>query len=397
MSNVLAELNSNYEHVFIYGDFNLNVLELTQNKFISEYIESIFSHGFLQLVTRPTRITENSATLIDHILTNSTVQSHETFLLCSKMSDHFPIIHQLNFDKIKPSNGMVQTRDFSPDSMLRFKNAIKNYNWSHVTEQVCAQEATNNFLSTFDTLYNAFFPLTVKKLIKSLNPLEPWMMRGILISRKRKNELCNLSLKNPSPTSITQFKNFRNLYNTVIRNAKKLYFQRQLEENQKNLSKTWQILVLAINKKTKKVNDLSHLTINGIVISDPQIMATQFNEFFTSIATITVSSLNSSDKDPTDLVAQNLDKFKFSDKLLTKKEILEATDLLANKKTPDHTGVSTHFIKQMVTSLINPLFHIFNLSFSTGVVPAQLKIAKVIPIFLLVTNSPWITTDLFPS
>ena len=381
MSNVLAELNSNYEHVFIYGDFNLNVLELTQNKFISEYIESIFSHGFLQLVTRPTRITENSATLIDHILTNSTVQSHETFLLCSKMSDHFPIIHQLNFDKIKPSNGTVQTRDICPDSILRFKNAIKNYNWSHVTEQVCAQEATNNFLSTFDTLYNAFFPLTVKKLIKSLNPHEPWMTRGILISRKRKNELCNLSLKNPSPISITQFKNFRNLYNTVIRNAKKLYFKRQLEENQKNLRKTWQILFSAINKKTKKVNDLSHLTINGIVISDPQIMATQFNEFFTSIATITVSSLNSSDKDPTDLVAQNLDKFKFSDKLLTKKEILEATDLLANKKTPDHTGVSPHFIKQTVTSLINPLFHIFNLSFSTGVVPAQLKIAKVIPIF----------------
>ena len=147
---------------------------------------------------------------------------------------------------------MVQTRDFSPDSILRFKNAIKNYNWSHVTEQVCAQEATNNFLSTFDTLSNAFLPLTVKKIIKSLNPLEPWMMRGILISRKRKNELCNLSLKNPSPTSITQFKNFRNLYNTVIRNAKKLYFQRQLEENQKNLHKTWQILFSAINKKLKK-------------------------------------------------------------------------------------------------------------------------------------------------
>ena len=110
-------------------------------------------------------------------------------------------------------------------------------------------------------------------------------------------------------------------------------------------------------------------------------MATQFNEFFTSIATKTVSSLNPSDKDPTDLIAQNLDKFKFSNKLLTKKEILEATDFLANKTTPAHTGVSTHFIKQMVTSLINPLFHIFNLSFSTGVVPAQLKIAKVIPIF----------------
>ena len=66
---------------------------------------------------------------------------------------------------------------------------------------------------------------------------------------------------------------------------------------------------------------------------------------------------------------------------MSRKEVLEATDLLANKKTPDHTGVSTHFIKQTVSSFINPLFHIFNLSFTTGVVPAQFKMAKVIPIF----------------
>ena len=95
----------------------------------------------------------------------------------------------------------------------------------------------------------------------------------------------------------------------------------------------------------------------------------------------TVATLNPSNKDPTDLIAQNLNKFKFSDKVLTKKEILEATNLLTNKKTPDHTGVSTHFLKQTVPSFINPLFHIFKLSFNTGVVPAQLKIAKVIPIF----------------
>ena len=123
------------------------------------------------------------------------------------------------------------------------------------------------------------------------------------------------------------------MYNLVIRNAKKLYFQRQLDENQKNLWKTWQLLFAAINKKLKKQNNLSHLTINWKVISYPSIMASQFNEFFTNIATKTVSTLNPTDKNPTDLIAQNLNKFKFSDKILSKKEILEATNLLANKKS----------------------------------------------------------------
>ena len=51
------------------------------------------------------------------------------------------------------------------------------------------------------------------------------------------------------------------------------------------------------------------------------------------------------------------------------------------KKTPDYTGVSTNFIKQTILSYINPVFHILNLSFNSGVVPLQFKIAKVIPIF----------------
>ena len=380
LSNVLADLSNNYEHVFIYGDFNLNVLEITQNKFIAEYIETVFSYGFLQLISKPTRIADTSATLIDHILTNSSVQNHSTYLLCSKLSDHFPIIHQLNFNKTKPSQVKTESRDLSEDSILRFKNAIQNYNWTHVTNTNDVHLASSNFFSTFDTLYNTYFPITSKKFVKSLNPLEPWMSRGILISRKRKNELSKISLKNPSAENIFQFKKYRNLYNLVIRNAKKQYYEKQLEENKQNLRKTWKILFSSINKNPKKQNDISHLTINGKHINDPKIMATQFNEFFTSIAKKTVATINPSSKDPANLIQQNLNKFKFNDKIFTKNEILEATKLLANKKTPDHTGVSTSFIKQTLPSYIDPIFHIFDLSFKNGVVPAQFKIAKVIPI-----------------
>ena len=110
-------------------------------------------------------------------------------------------------------------------------------------------------------------------------------------------------------------------------------------------------------------------------------MAHNFNEFFTSIARKTVENVNPSSKSPTDLITQNPNFFKLSDSSLTKTEILNATKLLANKKTPDHTGVSSNFIKQTISSLIDPLHHIFNLSFNSGVVPIQFKIAKVIPIF----------------
>ena len=199
--------------------------------------------------------------------------------------------------------------------------------------------------------------------------------------QKRKHFLAKISLKNPNRDAVAEFKTYRNLYNRVIKTAKKLYFKKQLEINKKNLRKTWQILFSSINKSNTKSKEISHLTINGLNITDPSIMASHFNEFFSSIASLTVQDVNLSAKNPTSLIEQNPNSLSFSNSPLTKLEVLEATRLLKDKKTPDFLGVSTNFFKQTISQLIDPLFHIFNLSFSCGVVPAQFKIAKVIPIF----------------
>ena len=150
------------------------------------------------------------------------------------------------------------------------------------------------------------------------------MSRGILISRKRKNELSKISLKNPSADKLLQFKKVRNLYNLVIRNPKNSTMKNNLKLTNKIYVK---ILFSSINKNTKKQNDISHLTINGRNVSEPKIKATKFNKLFTSIAQKTVANINPSNKDPTSLIPQNPNKFQFNDKNLTKSEILEATKL----------------------------------------------------------------------
>jgi hypothetical protein len=51
------------------------------------------------------------------------------------------------------------------------------------------------------------------------------------------------------------------------------------------------------------------------------------------------------------------------------------------KKTLDVNGISVDFISNFAFTLSRPQQHIFSLSLSTGKVPVQLKIAKVIPVF----------------
>ena len=116
---------------------NMSFFMATSNKFIAEYIKNIFSFGSLKLITRPTRVSGNTATLIDHFLSNSTLLSHNTFILCSHLSDHFPIIHQFNLSKPKKSPQSNVSRNFSPDNIQKFCSAIKNYRWDHVIEKTC--------------------------------------------------------------------------------------------------------------------------------------------------------------------------------------------------------------------------------------------------------------------
>ena len=56
---------------YITSDFNSSLLNNGNN--INEFVDLLFSHSFLTTLTKPTRVSENSATLIDHIWTNDDV------------------------------------------------------------------------------------------------------------------------------------------------------------------------------------------------------------------------------------------------------------------------------------------------------------------------------------
>jgi ABC-type long-subunit fatty acid transport system fused permease/ATPase subunit len=80
------------------------------------------------------------------------------------------------------------------------------------------------------------------------------MTTGLLISRRTKNLLHKTSLVNPSPVNIAKFRNYRNLYNTLIRKSKAKYFEENLNANVKNPKKTWELLreATVITKPNKK-------------------------------------------------------------------------------------------------------------------------------------------------
>ena len=57
-----------------------------------------------------------------------------------------------------------------------------------------------------------------------------------------------------------------------------------------------------------------------------------------------VSKINPSNLSPTENIPDNNSLFSLKNSPVTISEILEATKLLQDKKTPDHNGISTNFL-----------------------------------------------------
>ena len=57
--------------IIVVGDSNIDLLKHQSFEPCLTYLNTYCEHGFATLISRPTRITSNTATLIDHIFTNS--------------------------------------------------------------------------------------------------------------------------------------------------------------------------------------------------------------------------------------------------------------------------------------------------------------------------------------
>lgn len=77
--------------IFICGDFNIDLLNPNKHKITDEFINTMYSMSLFLIITRPSRITFNCATLIDNIFINNIENSAVNGLLIIDIGDHLPV------------------------------------------------------------------------------------------------------------------------------------------------------------------------------------------------------------------------------------------------------------------------------------------------------------------
>ena len=76
------------------GDFNINVLDFEQKKKVQHFVNLMFQFGLATTINKPSRVTNKTISVIDHIITNSIYNNKfKTGIRKTDISDHFPIIY----------------------------------------------------------------------------------------------------------------------------------------------------------------------------------------------------------------------------------------------------------------------------------------------------------------
>ena len=65
--DIQSKISNENKTSYLMGDYNINLLNFGTHTKTKEFIDDVISQGFLPYILKPTRVTDTSATLIDHI------------------------------------------------------------------------------------------------------------------------------------------------------------------------------------------------------------------------------------------------------------------------------------------------------------------------------------------
>ena len=157
-----------------------------------------------------------------------------------------------------------------------------------------------------------------------------------------------------------------------------MYFDGELKANSKNPRKIWGLIQFPLAVKLGTSPTLNSINHNETLINDQNEITNYLNQYFCSIDKSLASSFKTDSKRPflkykTNRISSAI--FLESPRI---NEIINSIDSLSNFEAVGYDGIHPLFLK-ISSTLIAPYLQGFDdLSFSTGIVPRNCKIAKVI-------------------
>ena len=390
---ILEHLQRDNRKVIIAGDFNIDLLKINDNVVFCDYFNSILSQSFFPKITLPTRLTDRSCTLIDNFLcklSNGFSQSTAGILI-SRISDHLPYFIFLDYLKPKrpASSTFIKVQTWNDECIHKFQTELNNANIYDMLDPQLNADPTEN-LTTLNVLISQakdkHLPTKFVKFNKHKHKKSNWISTGIIRSIKYRDKLYMRLKRVPVDSEMytqlkTNLKTYQVILKRLIRNAKKVYFQKKFDKFKSDIKNTWQTIKEILNRTSTQQNLPDAFLIDNEMTGDPSIIADKFNNLFANVGRRLSEQLTTPDNVNFKNYLRNPVVPNMSFSQISEEAVMEVLNNLKQKLSCGHDGISSRLLKASKNVICKPLTLIINQTLTSGIFPDTLKIAKIIPLF----------------
>ena len=167
------------KQVCVMGDFNINSLNYDSHTPTFDFMNTSLSNNFLPCIILPTRISNNSVTIIDNTFTNVTNSKITSGNILTHISDHFPQFLILENANISQKKQDILKRDYSSFNDNSFLNDFTKLDLNYLQNDNDINHICNKFLEDITNLVDKHVPF-IKCTNKELKlKTKPWINHRI--------------------------------------------------------------------------------------------------------------------------------------------------------------------------------------------------------------------------
>ena len=392
LESVLMGIDLN-DPLFIIGDLNMDLLSSNENP-LKRFMQDQNMSNFINNATRVRQrfnksldTSTHSSTLLDVIIHNKNLITGTQVIDCP-YSDHKFIVGAIDIKKFNPKPQIFWSRSLSEKNLKLMSEYLSSADFSGITNHNSVNDKWEHVRKIFIEKLDKIAPLK-KVTLKSENKF-PWFDLELYKIKKARDTSYAKAIKSKTETDWEIYKENRSRFHKSNRLKLINYFEKQGTKDFKNSKKFWDFYKSSVKIRSDKSNcDIPKMIYddNDLPVIIPDEIALLFNNFFTSIESISITSndecVNFNNKLFNKMKSENelattLQGFSFRN--ISANEVKEHLNSL-KPSSPGSSGISSKILK-LVPDTLAPIFSdLFNCCIVTSKIPDDWKSAIVSPLF----------------
>ena len=379
LTDALNYKKNNFGNIphYICGDFNVDLK--SNNSYKTNLINTMESNNLHPMFNKPTRIQNNTSTIIDNIYSDNFNNLHENYLIPHTISDHLLLLHITNYKSSHNCTTTITTRSFNDTNINNFAIALQNTNFDDCINSNDCIAAHNIFFNILDSTFNTHFPPKQTKSTKKKH--KPWITTEIQNDIKKERKLYIKAINKKTDRAINDHKTHKMHLQKLIRQSKIRYHSNFLHTNKLDSRKIWSHLNEEMNRSSNNKQHITEIKTNNRTLDNNKEMADAFNNFYSSIGEKIANNINFNQAEHdtyiNNIPSTNL-SFKF--KQINTAELLTINRTIKNKKSCGPDNIPSIITKTIINKIPAVICHLINLSLTSGKVHNRYKCATVISI-----------------